>query len=367
MITLTAKINLLSGDISASAIKQTNLSGNNISCDLGGVVGVKRDGSNPFIFGVSKFGDGSVFSGAVDYFISNQLSDENGNFYPVPFITFNPLGVKSLSFDFDKINRRHPNSIELLGGNATIVEKDDDPLFTITNIDPTTEYTVQFPNWNTPNAPLVITGIYTRIELNIDRRNMISIECNTADRADFKLPSFGIISNTARIEFIDSDGQIADYADKLLLVEGLPCEITLENTLVDGAVETLGKYETAEWQYDNDSRTVSVSLKDDLEEWQEINVEGINYDPRKPQAQPLSWFYQYLWERTDKRIKGNYTMLSLDELDQDTRTLLNSVYVPYPLLESGTLWQQWDKLCVVAQAHIYSKNGTVIFKYNGGN
>ena len=80
MITLTAKINLLSGDNSKLQLGSDNLSGNNISRDLSKVVGVKKDGSNPFIIGASKLGDGSTFSNGVDYFIGDHLSNENGDF-----------------------------------------------------------------------------------------------------------------------------------------------------------------------------------------------------------------------------------------------------------------------------------------------
>ena len=67
---------------------------------------------------------------------------------------------------------------------------------------------------------------------------------------------------------------------------GLKCEIKLKNTLVDGATETIGLFETDQWNYENDSKSVSVSLKDDLEEWQDINVGEISYDPRNPVSKP---------------------------------------------------------------------------------
>ena len=76
MITLTAKINLLSGDNKALSLGSDNLSGNNISSNLSGIVGVKKNGRNPFIIGASKLGDGSTFSDGVDYFIGDKLSDE---------------------------------------------------------------------------------------------------------------------------------------------------------------------------------------------------------------------------------------------------------------------------------------------------
>lgn len=382
MITLTAKINILPSVQGALSIDTHNLSGNNISSDIGSVVGVKKKGSNPFIIGVGELGDGSTFSDGVDYFIGDQLSSSKGVFLiPYTFTIKSQAPLKSLSFDFDKVNKRHPKSIKLISPNeAEFFEQDDDPLFTVIGLDGATEYTIQIDNWNTPYCPLVITGIYTEVDINIDYRNLISLQRTIYDRSDLKLPSFGIISNTGNIEFNDNDGEVRDYAEMLLLQSGLKCEINLNNTLVEGASEKIGLFETDQWNYDNDSRVVSVSLKDDLEEWQEINVATIEYDPRVIEHKPFSWLYEHLWKLTSNREAyvntdgevisgtGNYNMLSLVELDEETQSVLNNTYIQYPLLESGSLWQQWTKLCEVCQLHIYKNNdGVVVCRYNGGN
>lgn len=482
MITLTAKINILPSVQGALSIDTHNLSGNNISSDIGSVVGVRKKGSNPFIIGVSKLGDGSTFSDGVDYFIGDQLSDGNGDFAS-PYI-FDIIGAVEMSyftFSFDTFNMRYPKEIKIssVDNNATttfsrrvtlksikgagissqtafshaVVFKipyspsevvvntiktdsgkeiygsytgvtinswlygggavrlavdleyenfpnvenlyititctfkgtentylDDDAVFTIADLPKSKMHSITISNWNTPYCPLVITGIYTEVDINIDYRNLISLQRTIYDRSDLKLPSFGIISNTGNIEFNDNDGEVRDYAEQLLLQSGLKCEINLNNTLVEGASEKIGLFETDQWNYDNDSRVVSVSLKDDLEEWQEINVATIEYDPRVIEHKPFSWLYEHLWKLTSNREAyvntygevvsgtGNYNMLSLVELDEETQAVLNNTYIQYPLLESGSLWQQWTKLCEVCQLHIYKNNdGVIVCRYNGGN
>lgn len=202
--------------------------------------------------------------------------------------------------------------------------------------------------------------------IDIGRRNMLAVESSIFDRSDLKLPSFGIISNTGNIEFNDNDGRVLQYAESLKLQAGQKCELWLNNSLVEEANEMIGLFETDQWNYDNDNRVVSVSIKDDLEEWQNINVEKISYDPRKPQSKPFSWIYKHLWGITTKN--GNYKMLSFDELDKNTQDTLNNTYIQYPLLKSGSLWQQWTKLCQVCQLHIYKNtDGVVTCRYNGGN
>ena len=378
MITLTAKINLLSGDNKALELGSDNLSGNNISSDLSSVVGVKKQGSNPFIIGASKLGDGSTFSNGVDYFIGDQPSDDNGNFATPYSITIMGNYRDSLTIAFDTANGRHPKSVRVDG----VEYIDDDPIFIFPSkemvVSPS--HIIEISNWNSPKHPLVITGIYAEVNIDIDYRNLISISRSIFDRSDLKLPSFGIISNTGDIEFNDIDGEIRDYAEQLLLQSGLSCEIKLNNTLVDGASETIGLFETDQWNYENDSRVVSVSIKDDLEEWQDINVAPIDYDPRVVESKPFSWLYEHLWKLTSNRSSyvndkgetiignGNYNMLSIIELDEDTQAVLNNTYIQYPLLESGSLWQQWTKLCQVCQLHIYKNNdGVIVCRYNGGN
>lgn len=200
--------------------------------------------------------------------------------------------------------------------------------------------------------------------IEINRRNIQSIDVKLTDRGDTKLPSFGIISNAGSLSYVDSDGTTLALANANLLKEGIRCDIFLKNTLVPNKVESIAVLETAQWDYDSENKIVGVSLQDELVEWQSINVDAINYDPRNAEPKPLSWFYRQLWDLT----KTNYDMLSFDKLDSDTRTMLDSTFVRYPLLEKGSLWQQWTKLCEVGLSHIYkSKSGRIVYKYNGGN
>jgi hypothetical protein len=200
--------------------------------------------------------------------------------------------------------------------------------------------------------------------IEIDRNNVLFIESSIYDRSDLNLPSFGIISNVGQIEFNDNDGKVFQYAEDLRLINGLRCEIMLSNTLFVGANEIVATMETDQWDYDNENKVVNVSIKDDLEEWQEINVSEILYDPRNPEVKPFSWLYEKLWEITNP----NYPMQKLSDLDEKTYGVLTNTYIQYPLLESGSLWQQWTKLCQACQLHIYkNSNGIVVCRYNGGN
>lgn len=462
MITLTAKINILSGENDNLSILSHNFAPNNISSDIEDVLGKKTDGGTPFILNSTLFNENAALSSNVDYFIGNTLSDENGNFKTPYTISLNIVGLNNLSIAFDIKNNRYPKKIDLYSSIKTTEEFDKadsrsatvsslsnnsawltyfydqvpdyvnssedikvvfnstisdftyevtdngsrydieikrtsggsfsnvsitvnfiknrttaleiiktynitTPIFIITEFGDSDTINIAIDNWNEPNSPLVVTGIYTSTSIEIGRNNLISIECSIFDRSNLKLPSFGIISNTGNLKFNDTDGLILKYAEQLMLEKGLPCELYLNNTLSSNGSTLIGLFETDEWDYENDNKVVSVSLKDDLEEWQEINISAIEYDPRKSieeNTKPFKWLYDYLWGLT----KINYTMLSFDELDEETKYVLENTYIQYPLLEADTLWTAWGKLCEVCQLHIYKNNdGVVVCRYNGGN
>jgi hypothetical protein len=363
MITLTARIDLISGNNGALSSLLSNLSGSNISSEIGAILGVKKQVANPFIFGVSKFGDGSTFSDTVDYFIGGQSSNEKGEFSTPYDLTISGANIKSFTIAFDTANNRYPYYVFIDGEKYA----NDDAIFTA-NVPNANVHTIKIDNWNSPNYPLVITGIYVDISIDIDYRNLIALNRNITYRGDNKLPSYGIISNTGNLEFNDIDGEIKDYAEQMLLSSDLKVTINLNNTLKK-ASQQLGVFETETWDYDNDNRSVSVSLKDDLEDWQDIHIEGLNYDPRNPFAILRNGSMEdlYRWLQDSRITPQKYKMLPFEELDGKTRNILKNTTISYPLLKQDTLWEQWQKLCEVCGLYIYKNNeGKTVCVYTYG-
>jgi hypothetical protein len=214
------------------------MSKNNISSETVPINGEKSQGSNPFILGASKLGDGSTFSGTVDYFISDYRYIEEKGFVRVKdngieetqqslLITISGTNITSFTIEFDKVNNRHPKMINIDGTDYS----DYDAIFTVGNLPSANSHTVRISNWNSPLYPLVIMGVYVEITIDIDYRNLIALNRSITYRGDNKLPSYGIISNTGNLEFNDLTGEIRDYAEQLLLTSDLKVEITLKNTL----------------------------------------------------------------------------------------------------------------------------------------
>lgn len=356
MITLNAQIKLIQDGVINAAT--SNLSGNNISSKI--PENEKSQIKNPFIIGSSKIGSGGAFSNGVEYFIGNQLSNEELKFPQSYTIEVSGASINSLTIVFDDVNMRYPNTISVDGTTYYL----DDPIFTVFGLQGTSDATfmVKIDNWNTPNSPLVISGIYAEISIDINKHNMISIDAPLSVRSDLKLPSFGIFSNSGNIEFKDYDGEIGDYAEQLLLTSDIKVDILLANTLAN-TEQKVAEFYTKDWDYDSITRQVSVSLKDGLEEWQDINIDGFNYDPRNPRSvlthRSMSDLYKWLHEQTPTK----YKMIAYDNLDDYTKLILNNTTIRYPYLTSGSLWQQWQKLSEVTGSYIYKNHeGDTIFK-----
>lgn len=359
MITLTAKLSL-TGDSNGTLSNATsNLSKNNVSSDLSAILGVEEQNANPFIIGASKVGDKSTFASEnCGVFIGNQFAQRNqlaqGNTFANSYsITLSGSNIDLFTIAFDIINKRYPNSI--------IVDKTpyecDGAIVSIDTKNKSDSHTIEISNWNANGYPLVISGIYLGEKINIDNSNLISLSTSIFDRSDYKLPSYGIISNVGDLEFNDNKGKVLYYAENLLLTSDLKVVVKLNNTITHKS-EQVAVMETGTWTYDNDNKSVSVTLKDDLEEWQDIQVKGFGYDPRNPNAVLTNKSMEdlYKWLQNESRTPSKYNMLAFDELDSNTKSVLSKTIISYPLLENGTLWEQWNKLCEVCGLYIYKNN-----------
>lgn len=209
----------------------------------------------------------------------------------------------------------------------------------------------------------ITARINTQPIIEIDRNNLVSFNINITDRANTQYPSYGIVSNSANLVFSDLDQSVLDLITKRILHSGIQVDVWLNNT-DSGTKEQVCSMVIRELSYDNDNRQVRLSLKDTLEGLQDISVEAIDYDPSNPKQQDAVFFYEYLYSKTPSK----YVMQSYNDLAPQTQIVLEETIIKYPLLESGTLWDSWQKLCELCLLHIYADNmGRTIVKYNNGN
>lgn len=325
-------------------------------------------GGNPFALGFTQLGKGQIFherthitnyEKSAGFVVGEAFSDENGKFQDEYVIQISVLNLKSLTIVFDTYNHRHPKKIRILGTTTgwSATYTDDDPIFSISDTTSLNiwndegrenNYLIYIDDWSAPNAPLIIQGIYiTPQTLQIDHRNIISIDRSIFDRSDISLPSWGIISNGGNIEFNDSNDEIKDYAEQGLLKDSQTVRIYITDT-ISGLKEQVGDFETSSWYYDVDNRSASVSLIDGLGKLQNIDYAGMAL------LDSETSLYRILGDIFIAMSSNFYFYGYIsDYLDAQTYDILIRTKVKYRWLESGSFWAQLQKICEVIGLYIY--------------
>lgn len=188
---------------------------------------------------------------------------------------------------------------------------------------------------------------FTNGVFELNNRNLIELNLNFFSLNDISLPNYGIISNEGSLSFNDYDKTIEKNNKLGLLKTNVPIPCFLINS-VEKIEETKGNWYSEKWQYDNNNNKVSVSLKDDLLEWQEILISKYALTEEMTMFQ----IYELLKSYTPSKF--------VFEIDTETEEFLKNIKCKYPYLESGSLWSQFDKLCQVCALHISkTPNNTV--------
>lgn len=196
---------------------------------------------------------------------------------------------------------------------------------------------------------------------------LLSLEFENAMQGDFERPSFGIISKTGSFSFVDKDSIVKNNLQGLTTNKKFDIKIYLHNTNNNTAT-MIGSYKTTKWKYNANSNIVYVDFSDSLTEWQDRNVKVLSYGVLNVSPQNCATIYNYLRNQliTVSFEDGSTTPIysyggldSIDDLDEKTQNILNNTYMKYLILRSGSLWENFEKLCQVCGLHIYQENGKI--------
>mgnify|MGYP001851844508 FL=1 len=371
MIRMTAEIEILpSNGWSINNVSITpDPQGTNVSAAIGDVVSMHKSGSNPFIFGASKLNNGEVFSSEEDYYIGKQLSNSETGAFTTPYVlTMYMAGVvvlKPINFRiiFDTYYNAYPKNITVniyVASSDTPTETktfvNTSPYFVFNgekNVSLISRVEVTMSDWSMPGYPLRIQGIYTGLSIYGDRRNLLSISAPIKDRSDNEQPSYGIISNAGTLSLVDGTREIKEYARLGLLTSDLDVQLWLEDTQ-SKKKQSLGKFKTDKWSYDNINFEVTIDFKDEIEELQNNKTNGLQL-----QDEVLTFLDIYTWIINNvKNLGFNFI---LDNISSD---LLQNINCKYTYLENGSYWEQFSKLCNLAGLHIYENTNREIIVYS---
>lgn len=140
----------------------------NISADFKDILGKGEHQPiiNAFILGESTLGSGAVFCDSLPYFKSRYRSNDIGSFTtPMTVHIETETPTKTLTLIFDEDNNEYPTYLSYTyinesGLPVTKTNFDMTARTTLTFDEPTKEIDLLISSWNTPNKPLVITGLY---------------------------------------------------------------------------------------------------------------------------------------------------------------------------------------------------------------
>lgn len=352
MIKLIANIKLTdsnSGTLNAATFTNKN----NISGDYSTILSKKNSIGNPFILSSngygSKLGSGDYFSSQEKYFIGSVSSDSNGNFSDGSYvIVISGDSIKTLNIEFDSKNNLHPNQIVV--NNVTY--SDDDPIFTIGFSTPVSTVTIEIKDWNKPNYPLIISGIYIDVEINLDERSITGFEYNIYDREYNDKPSYGIVSSSGTISYNDTDRQTIDYIRSNFIDKYCSVSVYISNNLYS-TKHIIAKTYTRDWEYDNNNFEVTVSLQDDLDKMQQYEFLGLKYSGDGMTGKQI---YNYLYDSTP----DEFIFPEFDDLDEETKSFLTSSKINFPYMEKSSVWSAWDKFAKAFCCKIYKNNNDKI-------
>lgn len=347
MITIESKINVLNAPNQSIDSGTINTTKSNISAEIDRVLGQKAQCSNPFIFGASILGNGATFSDNIDYFIGGVPANDNGQFPSAYEITISGSNINSINIAFDTENNRYPNIITIDG----IEYANNKSLFIAVDLTESNTHTISFSDWNTPKYPAVISGIYIGLSIKINNLNIIDLTANLISVTDNKYPQYGIMSNVGSIRFNDLTQQVKQLINADLLQQGVDVNIDVIDT-ISGKKRSVAKYLTKNWNYDSNNHEVSVTLQDNLLQWQEIPFNLYRYITNT--YKNGDDLYNELINVTPNKYKIVKKFRANDYL---SKIRLSTVQ-----FGCDTLWSAWDMFCKMTGAIMYKdNNGDIIY------
>lgn len=350
MISVMAKISVSIGTkINLDGI--TNFYKNNISSDISACIGKKYESQNPFILGSSDLSLGAeLVDDTIPYFISGDLCDDDGQFFSPYIMTISGDEEFSyLTLVFGTYNNQHPNTINVDGQNFEVSSS-----IVILSFESSTSHIVSISDWNTPNSPLVIQGITPDAELDIDKNSLLNIEFSGRDRTDPTTISWGIVSNTGTVSFLDNNKYVENLKKNGDLL-GSKIEIYLRNRYRDAQI---GSFIVTDGVYSKCGGSSTLRFQDRLQEWQNVTI---------PEDFVLS-FSPMTLENIRYAITTKVKGLDIvTHYTSEAETRWNGTWVKNPYVIGSSFWSFMAKACELTGCYIScDEKGRAVIAYGGG-
>ena len=192
----------------------------------------------------------------------------------------------------------------------------------------------------------VEVSLYSGETHEVDKSSILEISSQNKAKIEPNKPTFGIIAGSGRIVFKDIDKKFVTFVRQGLLGADNKVVIYLTNTIT-GKKEIVGSWTSQKWDYDVDDSSMTISLRDDIEDLQEIEVnDTARYISLVQNPMSALELFEYVQGITPERYV-------FEELSLEVRELLSNITITYAYLEAGSLWGYYEDICQLALLYMY--------------
>lgn len=213
----------------------------------------------------------------------------------------------------------------------------------------------------------------------IDYRDIISADNDLKDRSDMIMPSYGLISNGATLEFRLNDNNreviniAKQYADTAF------CVMYLKNTISGKNQKMSTKYIT-DIKVDENDKIASMQMVDRLMALQKtsplMSPPTLTNNPltggtdetlpqllQRYEVQKPFWVYFYWWRYEEQEWVTAHNA----KLTQSALYFIKECDAALYYAEQNNLWRHYDELCQALMLHIYiDNNDDMVIDYQYG-
>lgn len=200
---------------------------------------------------------------------------------------------------------------------------------------------------------IVLNSSITEI---LDKSVIESVNSEIKTKFNPNRPLFGISAGTGVVTFKDVNQKFIYYSRQGLLTPNKDIEIYIKDTISDKQ-QIVGKWMSKEWQYDSDNMTVSVSLKDNIEDLSNVETQGSLPYLDANKIKYGNEILDFLKSLTPEKF-------AFETTSSEMSSILSNIYFNLPYIPKGNLWSLYQEFCEVCMIQM-SKNreGKLSFKY----
>lgn len=275
--------------------------------------------------------------------------------YHVKLTFINAQNLKDIIVKGDDVVGQFPTQA-IVDGQTTIYS--DDSNWAINLQTESTTHTIEFTHWNRTgyNACLTLIAVMLRY-FEIDKYNGLkSVESLSQSTGQPKEIFYGVVPSSGSLEVIDVNGEIADMVN-----DGV-----MPNSNVNIDVFANGKqvsnHISVESSYTYNSKMLTMQLSNILNNWNNISYLGYKLNEPVTAYEILVDILSSLYNVYEIDSMLDSIIIGENNTETNVKYYLQSITIQYPYLESSTISEAIEKICVLAQLNVFQEdNGNTKF------